>query len=292
MHMVVTDSGIGGLSVCAEIECNIRRAGRAGQTRITYFNAWPEQHSGYNDMPDVQSRTAAFERALRSMARRKPDRILIACNTLSILYPMTGFSTSGGIPVVGIIESGIDLFCEALEANPRSTIAILGTRTTIDSGVHRDLLEKRGIADGRIITAACHGLAAAIERDPGGPAVKALIDKCAAEVSRGESGDGTLYAGLACTHYTYVKETIRTALEACARKKVVVLDPNRRMAEMIAPRCDSAPPGQTSAGAVVEVISKVELDDSRRRAIAALLSPISDATARALLYYSHDPGLF
>jgi hypothetical protein len=55
------------------------------------------------------------------------------------------------------------------------------------------------------------------------------------------------------------------------------------------------PPGQpSSAGGEVsvEVISKVALDDTARRAIARLVAPTSPATAQALLSYSHVPDLF
>jgi hypothetical protein len=42
----------------------------------------------------------------------------------------------------------------------------------------------------------------------------------------------------------------------------------------------------------VEVISKVTLGDAARHAIARLVSPVSPATAQALLSYSLVPDLF
>lgn len=42
----------------------------------------------------------------------------------------------------------------------------------------------------------------------------------------------------------------------------------------------------------VRVISKVELDEKKRRAVAKRLEPVSEATAQALLSYNRDPGLF
>ena len=40
---------------------------------------------------------------------------------------------------------------------------------------------------------------------------------------------GPLYAGLCCTHYSYVKEQFRLALERQTGRKVRILDPNERM---------------------------------------------------------------
>lgn len=291
-HLVITDSGMGGLAICAQIERNLRQAGKHPNVRLTYFNAWPEPQSGYNDMPGMPARASVFDRVLVRMARMEPDGILIACNTLSILYGTTEFSRTQTIPVMGIIESGVDLFCEALQADPQGSIVVLGTRTTIDAHVHRDEMVKRGIVGTRVETIACHGLAAAIEEDPDGPAVASMVEKCASEACRAELPGSRLYAGLACTHYAYAGESIRAAIERRSGKETVILDPNQRMAASAAHGME-AMGFDPAAGVVrVQVISKVELVDRGRRAMAARLEPISAATARALLGYTCDPGLF
>jgi glutamate racemase len=291
-HLVITDSGIGGLSICAEIEMNLRQSGCCAGIRITYFNAWPEQGVGYNNLPDVPARAAVFHRALVRMRQMQPDRILIACNTLSILYDMTEFSRTSAIPVLGIIDAGVDVYFEALRADPLASILIFGTRTTIESGVHRDRLIRLGIPADRIIPFPCHGLAAAIEKDPDGAAVVDLIEECASEACRGNLPGSRLYAGLSCTHYAFVKDLIRTILERRSGKTVVILDPNERMVKSITPRIDRDLLERSSGAASVRVISKVKLDDHQRRAVARRLVSISDTTAHALLYYTHDPGLF
>ena len=145
-HVVITDSGLGGISVCAEIDRGLRRNGTGA--RITYFNALPRNGFGYNDLPDISSRAAAFNPALECMASFDPDMILIACNTLSVVYPHTGFSRKTRIAVSGIIEVGVDLFCENLSAEPASSIALFGTRTTIEAGVHRARLSAGGTRPG------------------------------------------------------------------------------------------------------------------------------------------------
>ncbi|HSP90980.1 MAG TPA: hypothetical protein VLN08_08735, partial [Vicinamibacterales bacterium] len=79
-HIVVTDSGLGGLSICALLEQGLRAAGPARAVRLTYVNAWPFEDRGYNDLPDEHERARVFDLALSRMAQMEPDRILIACN--------------------------------------------------------------------------------------------------------------------------------------------------------------------------------------------------------------------
>ena len=292
LSLLITDSGLGGLSICAEIERNLRLACSYDNVRITYFNAWPEERRGYNDLPDDASRALQLERALERMGRFLPDRILIACNTLSVLYPLTDHSRRGVIPVVGIIDAGVDLFLEALRADPVSSIVTLGTRTTIESGVHRDRLLEAGIEGRRIVTVSCHGLATAIEADTEGPAVARLVEKCASEACAATALGDPVYVGLCCTHYTYVKDLIRTALAARSGRTVLTLDPNQRLASRIAPAPQTPPSDGAACRVTVEVVSKVELGDGKRRMMAERIRGVSAATARALLSYAHIPDLF
>ena len=291
-HWLITDSGLGGLAVCAEIERNFRRSGSGHNLRITYFNAWPEQGRGYNDLPDPPSRARVFNRALVCMDRFKPDRILIACNTLSVLYPMTEYSRTTAVPVLGIIDAGVDLFLEALEADPSSSIILFGTRITIESGAHRDRLLQKGIKGERIAAVSCHGLAAAIEKDPAGAMVAGLIEQCAAEACRADLSGGPLYVGLCCTHYSYVKEQFRSVLEQQSGKRAQILDPNDRMVRRLVPEKGQEMDETAHSSTVVEVISRVELHENQRRAVAKLVASVSEVTAQALLSYTWRPGLF
>lgn len=285
VHLVITDSGLGGLSVCAGIA-----RGRAGSaTRITYVNAWPEEGRGYNDLPTITARAAMFDRALASMAARDPDAVLIACNTLSIVYESTAFRTREPIPVSGIIDSGVELFVESLSAQPDSAVVLLGTRTTIESGVHRARLVARGVAAHRIAGVACHGLAAAIERDPGSDGTASLIESCTGEASQVAPPGTPLLAGFCCTHYTLVGDRLRDAVAQKTGRPVLALDPNARMVrDTLSEIANRREPGRVS----VEVVSKVRIDQSSREAVAALIEPVSAETAAALREYIHVPNLF
>jgi glutamate racemase len=319
LRIVITDSGLGGLSICAELERDLRSAAGRRPVELLYFNAWPDPEWGYNDLPDPASRARVLDAALDRMAAEKPDLIVIACNTLSILYDLTEFSrtfsakVSGdmrpchrsgtgnhvpqprSIPVRGIIAEGVRMFEEALAGEPGSGLVLFGTKTTIESGEHIRRLAGRGISPGRMAGAACHRLAAEIDENPASPIVEEMLEQCVPAVLPGAGG--TLFAGLACTHYAYVRDVFRNVLARRTSRSIEILDPNSRLAGSVAAfLCEREAPdrGPASPGRAVSVsvVSKVELGEAKRRAIAGKIEPVSPASARALLGYTWTPGLF
>jgi glutamate racemase len=326
MHLVVTDSGLGGLSVCGELERLLAARPVPGGVRVAYVNAWPDEGVGYNDLPDTAARTEVFDRALAAIEAMAPDWIAIACNTLSILYEHTAHAraadrplsaqkverdrvsgSSAGTrrrraPVVGIIDTGVALFRRALADDVDASIVLLGTKTTIDSGVHYRRLIEAGIDAGKVAAMPCHGLAGAIETDPAGERVRELIQRCSAGAARAARPGGRLYLGLCCTHYTYVRERLEQAAGRYSQRPALALDPNATMAQALyrelkpGPAPENAGPraaaeGSRAALASIRVISKVNLD-AKRRGIADLLGGSAPLTAAALLHYTHEPDLF
>jgi len=304
-HIVITDSGLGGLSICAALEKNLREAGVSSAVRLTYVNAWPFEDRGYNDLPDAADRVDVFDRALLRMSEMDPDRILIACNTLSVLYPRTAFSRNPPVPVQGIVDAGVDLFAERLNDDPTSSIVLAGTKTTIESNVHRERLVHRGVDPARIAAVPCHGLAGAIEKDVDGTVVVELIDVCASRAAEAAPPGAVLFAGLCCTHYGYVADRIVDALARKTGRRVRALDPNLRLVGSLMaedgffegargrePGAGQARPGGSRGDVTVEFISKVVLDETARRGIARLIEPVSAVTARALISCACVPDLF
>jgi glutamate racemase len=287
VHLIITDSGLGGLTICAAIARHSVEA--AAAMRITYVNAWPEAGTGYNDLPDIHARASAFDRVLHAIAGFSPDEVLIACNTLSVVYERTEVRKHPPVRIRGIIGAGVDLFEEHLAERPRSSILLLGTRTTIESGEHQHRLVQKGISAERIASVSCHGLAAAIERGPDSAATAALIEDCATRAGevmvRGEPS----YVGLCCTHYVLVSDAISETLARKTGRPVLPLDPNTRMIREVVSEIPSA---GTRGDVFVEVISKVALEPSSREAMSTRLEPISPETAAALRGYTLVPDLF
>ncbi len=290
--VVITDSGLGGLLVCADLERRLRRTAGDGAVRLIYVNAWPDAHHGYNDLPDPAARAAVFDRALLAMTAFHPDFVLIACNTLSVVYEATAFSRAPLVPVRGILDEGADLFGEALDGDPEGVLALFGTRTTIASGVHVSRLSRRGIDPRRIVTEPCHGLAAAIDKDPDSPAVPGLVEDCVLRVVPRLPAGARLYAGLACTHFAYVAEAFRTSLGRHSGAKVEILDPGKRLVDGLTRGLGERRSATRGEPASVEVVSKVELPEAQRQAVARRLESVSATTARALLEYRRISDLF
>jgi glutamate racemase len=291
-RIVITDSGLGGLFICAELERRLRRASGDRAVRLIYVNAWPDSRYGYNDLPDAASRAAVLDKALTAMTAFRPGLILIACNTLSVLYEFTEFSRTPAVPVAGIIDEGVDLFHQALSRDPGGRLLLFGTRTTIGSGEHARRLTLKGIEARRIRATACHGLAGAVDKDPDSPALAGLAEECVSRALQDIEVKGTLYAGLCCTHYAYIADLFRTSLARRTGARVEILDPNAYLvgsltSGMGAPRSDAA-----EVNIAVEVVSKVELTEAQRWAVARRLEPVSNRTARALIEYTRIPELF
>ncbi len=294
LHLLLADSGLGGLAVCAGLERRLR-AGACGRLRLTYFNAAPEPQQGYNDLPDLPAKAALLDRTLSAMEALRPDRIVLACNTLSVLYEHTAHAVRSAVRVTGILEAGLRLFAGALAADPGGALVLLGTRTTIESGVHRRGLLGLGLASERVGAISCHGLARAIESAPTGPEVLRLLRRCAAGLPALGLRCERLYAGLACTHYGFVGGLLGEELQKTTGLPVRLLNPNQALAEEVAAAIRGMRAGGGGAAApdiTVQVLSKVPLPKGSREAIAGLLTADSDLTARALLSYTCLPDLF
>src|SRR6266487_4192247 len=229
MHIIITDSGVGGLSVCADSEQIVRTHGFKEPVRLTFANAAPENDYGYNSMPSREVKLQTFDRFLRNVTERyAPNCIYVACNTLSVLLPDTPYFQKAVIPVKGIVKTGVALTLSELEADPRSIAMIFGTQTTIDAGAYPRLLEARGVEASRIISQACPGLADTISEDREGVRTRSEIVRCVgAAIEKMQRTDRPVIACLACTHYGYRKDFFAEAF-ADAGIRAKAINPNER----------------------------------------------------------------
>ena len=289
--ILITDSGLGGLSICADVVSRLHRQPLFQDAAITYFNAWPEQNRGYNKFDTITERIRIFDRALVGMKAYHPDLIMIACNTLSALYDRTEFSRYSRIPVLGIIDFGADLIHEKLIMTPDSKTLILGTLTMIAENRHKEILMEKGIRAERIITQACDGLATAIEKNPEGEAVIELTDQYISEAaSKIGLYRGTLFVALCCTHFGYIAPIIAQKVKQYVTEDVVILNPNRVMSEFLFEQ--GSEDVYSKPNIDIKVVSKIVIDDIKIDSISRLIKDISPETAEALTKYKHKPALF
>jgi glutamate racemase len=307
--ILVTDSGLGGMSVFAQIANYLanRPVNHLGKkpplqnVSMVYFNAWPEQNKGYNHFETMEQKAGVFNNALNAMEHFRPDIILIACNTLSVIYPFTRYSQTTGITVSGIVDHGVQLIYENLMADPASHVIIFGTPTTIAEKSHQHKLIKMGIDPDRITNQGCTNLAGKIERNPFGSDVSGMITANVSTAALKMCHSATkVFAALCCTHFGYCKNLFYDALSKHVKGEVIILDPNERMAAQVMndqtmgyPVMEN--PGETNAfppDIDMHIVSRVFWEPERIDAYIRLLKNISPETVQALAGYEWNPDLF
>ncbi len=294
--ILVTDSGLGGLSVFAGLARGLAQSPDYDSIDLTYFNAWPKQHKGYNHFPDMEARAKVFNNAMTAMGKFNPDTILIACNTLSVIYPLTQFSKNTDLPVTGIVDHGVGMMAEQLTRDPDSRVVIFATPTTIEGNTHKKALLDQGFHPDRIITQGCLNLAGKIERDPFGREVAQMIDantkEAADKAGPHRSHRGKLFAALCCTHFGYCRDQFQTALASQSQTDVVILNPNDRMVEQACPNQDTNMNQTGSPKIKIQIFSRVSWEDSRIQAYDRLTTPVSPDVVTALKHYTLNKNLF
>ena len=290
--IVVTDSGLGGLSVVADLAARLRESGIARSARVVFVNALLDDAIGYNDLKDEADKVRVFDAALAAMeSRYRPDLVLVACNTLSVFYDKTEHARRGTTETVSIVPMGADLIERTLKATPEATAMIFATKGTINSGAHRRLLVGMGVPDARIVGQACPKLTGAIERGAHSEETAGRIRGFVEEaIARLPEKAGPLVVSLNCTHFGYARPLWEETFAMLGYPAVKVLDPNPLMTDLVLG--ESAPHRYPETQVTVEVVSKTPIPPDVKSALGALLRTTSPMTADALENYTHAPDLF
>jgi len=290
--ILVTDSGLGGVSIAADVVERMKKFNVFEKVKVIFFNAQPSLHSGYNSMKTTEQKVKVFNNALVAMNKQfKPDLLLIGCNTLSVLYDYTDFSKNATFPVKGIVGTGADLIEQNMEKTADAKVIIFATKTTVKQNKHKKKLMENGIPGDRIITQACPHLAGRIERGPQSDTTKALIGKYVKQALTKLNDDkAPLYVSYNCTHYGYVDPVFEQAFKEKGRAVRAFLDPNPYLADFMfsKERINRYPKTEVT----VNIVSKAELTPGKIGAIYGLIAPHSEQTANALLDYKFTPDFF
>lgn len=288
--ILVVDSGLGGLAICADVARMLPRHHHFKTVSLIYFNAWPEQNRGYNRLEGKTEQIDVFDRALNSILTFKPDFIMLACNTLSVLYPLTKFYQNTTIPVVDIVDFGVEMMANAVHKRNNEQVVIVGTVTTIASRVHHDRLLQKGIPAKKIVLQPCDQLATAIENGPESPQVADMIQTFLHEAaSKIDPSTKNVYGALCCTHFGYCQDQFLKILAGVTGKSATILNPNQHMTDYLLNACKDR--GFNTRQRLL-VVSKISWDKPKLSAISDRIRMISDETAQALTTYTHIPDLF
>lgn len=289
VRILVTDSGLGGYSVAAGIDSCLSENKYFKQAHIIFCNALPNSNFRYNELPDAQSKAIVFSEVLSKMQQKfHPDAILIACNTLSVVYPLTAFARTSTVPVIGVVELGVAAISDSLRSHPGSSVIILGTETTVQSGAHRELLLKKNIADNYIITQACPNLESEIQVSPGSDMVSGLIEFYLDDMPIPVNTGNKIFAALCCTHYGFSKALFQNKLSSLF-KAAIIINPNDEMIKLFSfPDSQHADFSSTS----IAVYSQAKFSNEEKSAIGALIAPVSQKAYKALEAYTQLEGIF
>jgi glutamate racemase len=197
-HVLVFDSGIGGLSVLAEIRT------LSPSVRLTYAADNAAFPYGLKTEPALIARVTAV--IARLIAEASPDLLVIACNTASTsaLAAVREFLT---IPVIGVVPA----VKPAAAATRSGTIGLLGTNATVASSYTGALIAEFA-SHRRVLTAGAPELVEAAEfKLQGAPvdpaAIRAALDRLFGAVG-GEAIDTVV---LGCTHFPLLIPELRAA---------------------------------------------------------------------------------
>ena len=217
--IVFTDSGLGGLSIMADFYntiCNIPV--ELQQLNLVFFNALQAHNNGYNRMTSMQEKISTFQGALESIKKLyQPQKIAIACNTLSAIYPNTNFSKTNQ-NIFEIISSGKEIIQKHQKTNPETPLFIIATPTTIVSGVYNT-------KNKRTFSISGENLASLIELNSMMPELHKKIAEILTKIKQHLSENEAFSIFLGCTHYAYSTEIFKAIANELGLKLYSILDP-------------------------------------------------------------------
>lgn len=187
-HVLIFDSGVGGLSVSAEL--------RALMPDLYMTYVADDAFRPYGDKSEAQlkSRLPGLLKTLINAAN--PDALVIACNTASTTA-LTEIRAAVDIPVIGVVPA----IKPAAQMSKTKTIAVLGTPGTVKRKYVDKLVSDFGNGC-RVILHGSAGLVALAEEKMAGRNVDLAQVKAEIEpLFLGRGGDDIDVVVLACTHF-------------------------------------------------------------------------------------------
>ncbi len=286
-RIIVTDSGLGGLNIAANIYESAKKTPLKNDLEIIFFNSLPKENFGYNSMTDVALKSKIFNNALLGMSKLEPDLILIACNTLSVVYYSTEYYKNPRHEVKGIIELGVNLALDSIKS-PLDKLIVLGTPTTITGNSHKNLLIEKGFNQENIITKACKNLESEIQINSYSDKVKSLIEEYIREAVPNPLPDVKYFVLLGCTHYEYSNKIFRDVLSSYFNN-YEILNPNSVMVEEAIKSLKGADLGRMVSG---RIISRTAINIKDLKNISDILKKKSRDFGMLLLDYEYNPDSF
>jgi glutamate racemase len=247
-RILAADSGLGGLTIVAEIRCLLPQAQLAYLCDNALFP--------YGTRADDVLLAHFLDVMDRAIARVQPDLIVTACNTIStICLPQLRAATT--IPVVGVVPA----VKPAAQQSRRKIIGLLATTATIDRPYTDDLIQ-RYAADCTVLKLGSAELVEMAEAKLLGRSVdrSRLREILAPFFDRPTETQPDIVV-LACTHFPL----LRPELEAAGSAGVTWIDSGTAVARRVA---EVLPPPRGGAGGVDVALTSGPATPALRQALA------------------------
>lgn len=206
------DSGVGGLTIWRATRRLLPRE------QLVYLADSRQLPYGEKSVEELRGRAVAMVACLRALDTKL---VVVACNTATVHAIDHLRATFPDLPLVGVAP-----VVKTLARRTRTgTIAVLATPATAHSPYLAGLIEQFA-PTAEVITASCDGLAELVERgEIRGERTAALLERHLAAI-RASRAD---VAGLACTHYPFLRRRIKQLLGPDVR----LFDPSRPVARRV-----------------------------------------------------------
>ena len=198
-HVLVFDSGVGGLSVVSEIRARLPEA------YLSYAADDAFRPYGNKSEGQLRARLPGLLATLTHML--KPDALVIACNTASTTA-LPSIRAAVKIPVIGVVPA----IKPAAEKSVTRAIGVLGTPGTVRRA-YVDALVADFAPDCHVLLKGSTRLVAEAEKKLAGRPVN--MDVIRAEIAplfEGRVGADVDAVVLACTHFPLLRDELRAAV--------------------------------------------------------------------------------
>ena len=192
----IFDSGIGGLTIAKAVTDLLPNE------QIIYFG--DTAHLPYGDKSPKRIQSLAKDITRYLLVEKNCKAIVVACNTASATaYEMLRDEYLGHIPIVNVIDP---IFEALVEDQSIQKVGLIATKTTIDSGVYQEKLNRRK-PDIQLEVLATPLLAPMIEEGFSDDAISQAVIANYLSLPKFNEIDALI---LGCTHYGLIKSEINT----------------------------------------------------------------------------------
>lgn len=198
-HVLVFDSGVGGLSVVSEIRARLPKA------YLSY--AADDEFRPYGDKTEAQlrARLPGLLKTLVSML--KADAVVVACNTASTTA-LPSIRAAVKIPVIGVVPA----IKPAAQMSRTRTIAVLGTPGTVRRKYVDNLIADFAQDCHVLLQGSTRLVAEAEKKLAGQPVNMDILREEIAQLFQGRQGADVDGVVLACTHFPLLREDLQKAV--------------------------------------------------------------------------------